>query len=99
MVNAIEGNCRWLGHNKTLTTAKFTADSGFHSEKNLESLLALNMDAYIADNQFRKRDPDFDHAGRYKIQHKKIGQRSQKSREKQRPVVGSERMISSLIFR
>ena len=67
MVNAMEGNCRWLGHNKTLTTAKFTADSGFHSEENLESLLALNVDAYIADNQFRKRDPDFDHAGRYKI--------------------------------
>ena len=30
-----------------------------------------NVDAYIADNQFRQRDPNFDQAGRYRVQHKK----------------------------
>ncbi len=71
MVEAIDVNCRWLGNSDVFKTAKVTADSGFHSRENLESLVKLNVDAYIADNQYRQRDPDFDQAGRYKIQHKK----------------------------
>lgn len=47
-------------------TTKLTADSGFHTNKNMEMLAEEEIDAYIADRYFRKRDPRFDNAGRYK---------------------------------
>lgn len=47
-------------------TTKLTADSGFHTNKNMEMLAEAQIDAYIADRYFRKRDPRFDNAGRYK---------------------------------
>nr|WP_082355715.1 MULTISPECIES: hypothetical protein [Pseudoalteromonas] len=37
-------------------TIKFTADSGFNSEVNLEFMAQSGFDTYIADNQFRKRN-------------------------------------------
>ncbi|SDU59152.1 transposase [Desulfobacula phenolica] len=45
---------------------RLTADSGFHTNKNMDMLAEENIDAYVADNLFRKRDPRFDNAGRYK---------------------------------
>ena len=39
--------------------AKLLADSGFHTEKNMEMLAEEGIDAYVADNRFRKRDPRF----------------------------------------
>jgi transposase len=48
-----------------------TADSGFHSEKNLAMLTEEKIDAYIADPQMRRRDPRFDHSGRYKTESQK----------------------------
>ena len=39
--------------------ARITADSGFHSEANMKLIYRLGIDGYIADNQFRKRDPRF----------------------------------------
>lgn len=44
-----------------------SADSGFHSEKNLEMLSEEEIDAYIADPKMRSRDPRFDHSGRFKV--------------------------------
>jgi transposase len=43
-----------------------TADSGFHSGDNLDWLDAQQCDAYVADHRFRKRDPRFAEADRYK---------------------------------
>jgi len=43
-----------------------TADSGFHNEKNMELIDSNGITAFIADNQFRKRDVRFSDAGRYK---------------------------------
>lgn len=37
-----------------------TADSGYHNEKNMEYIVTNSIDAYIADNQFCKRDVRFD---------------------------------------
>ncbi len=45
---------------------KLMADSGFHTNKNMKMLADENIDAYIADRYFRKRDTRFDNAGRYK---------------------------------
>jgi transposase len=36
-----------------------TADAGYHSEKNLEQLATMNIEALIADNGMRKRDERF----------------------------------------
>jgi hypothetical protein len=41
------------------TTTVFTADSGFNSEENLDFMSTTGFDTYIADNQFRKRNPLF----------------------------------------
>ncbi len=46
-------------------TAKFAADSGFYSESNLKFLYDNNIDAYVTDLRFRKRDERFKDANRY----------------------------------
>ena len=42
------------------------ADAGYHSAKNLEQLEARGIDAFIADNQYRQRDPRYRNQGRHK---------------------------------
>jgi len=49
-----------------LSEVPLTADSGFHSEANLQWLSAQDSDAYVADHGFRKRDPRFAEADKYK---------------------------------
>lgn len=49
-----------------LAEAKLTADSGFHSGNNLAWLADQQCDAYVADTGFRKRDPRFADADKYK---------------------------------
>ena len=49
-----------------LAEARLTADSSFHSGDNLDWLAAQRCDAYVADNRFRKRDPRFAEADKYK---------------------------------
>jgi hypothetical protein len=51
--------------------AKLLADSGFHTEKNMEMLAEEGIDAYVADNRFRKRDPRFTDYERYKDEARK----------------------------
>jgi hypothetical protein len=49
-------------------TTCLTADSGFHSGKNLKMLAEeqKQIDCYVADPRMRSRDPLFEHYGRYK---------------------------------
>ena len=42
-----------------VTRARLTADAGFHSAASIAHCEALGVDAYIADGNFRKRDPRF----------------------------------------
>ncbi|MDL1960046.1 MAG: transposase [Deltaproteobacteria bacterium] len=51
--------------------AKLLADSGFHTEQNMKMLFSEEIDAYVADNLFRKRDPRFADAERYKKRHRR----------------------------
>ncbi len=51
--------------------AKLTADSGFHTEANMKFLIEERIDGYVADTQFRKRDPRFADVGRYKERSRK----------------------------
>lgn len=50
----------------TKQKAKLSADAGFHTAANMAWLEQENIDAYIADNRFRKRDPRFAEADRHK---------------------------------
>ncbi|WP_417697865.1 IS1182 family transposase [Psychromonas sp.] len=52
-------------------TIKFTADSGFNSEANLEFMAQSGFDSYIADNQFRKRNPLFKESETYETEQEK----------------------------
>ena len=51
--------------------AKLTADSGFHTESNMKEVMGQSIDAYIADTQFRKRDPRFSDVDKYKERFRK----------------------------
>ena len=51
--------------------AKLTADSGFHTESNMKEVMTQGIDAYIADTQFRKRDPRFVDVDKYKERFRK----------------------------
>ncbi|MDP1862995.1 MAG: transposase, partial [Thiobacillus sp.] len=47
-------------------TSLITADAGYHSEANLKHLAKLNVDALIADNGMRQRDPRFKDQAKHK---------------------------------
>jgi transposase len=45
---------------------QLSADAGFHTEQNMKMLFEEQIDGYVADILFRKRDPRFKTADRYK---------------------------------
>jgi transposase len=51
---------------EVLSRAAVLADSGYHSERNLEYLHSHGIDGYIADTLMRKRDPRFATAQRHR---------------------------------
>lgn len=71
MIEGTKENFTAIGDPDVFETTKLTADSGFHSEKNMEMLTEQSFDAYVADNQMRKRDPRFADRDRYKERFKK----------------------------
>jgi hypothetical protein len=60
-----------LGTPDTFNEAKFTADSGFHSEVNLEFMATTGLDAYMADTAFRSRNPLFKKSETYQTEKEK----------------------------
>jgi transposase len=67
MVEGVRENFEAIGKEEDVFgESKLTADSGFHTEKNMEMLFTGEIDAYVADNLFRKRDPRFADYERYK---------------------------------
>jgi hypothetical protein len=50
---------------------KLTADAGFHTKANMKMLSDENIDGYVADTQFRKRDYRFADRDKYKKRHRK----------------------------
>jgi transposase len=62
--------------------AKVTADSGFHSKVVIAAVEATGADAYVADRDYRRRDPAFAGATRFKARDKKDrGRRRKRERE------------------
>jgi transposase len=75
MVEGVRNNFRAIGREENIfESTQLTADSGFHTEKNMEMLFTEQIDAYVADTLFRKRDPRFADYERYK-------ERTRKERE------------------
>jgi len=71
MVDGIEGNFKHLGERHIFRKAKVTADSGFHTEANLQQLHERKVDAYLADNRMRKRDIRFMDTDKYRARARK----------------------------
>ncbi len=72
MVEGTRANFAEIGCERDVfEKAKLTADSGFHTEKNMQMLMEQGIDGYVADTRFRKRDPRFANADRYKERFRK----------------------------
>jgi transposase len=88
MVEGTRDNFREIrGEEDVFEKTKLVADSGFHTEKNMKMLMEEKIDGYVADTQFRKRDPRFAEAERYREQTKKERQ----EREGKRGIYGLEK--------
>jgi len=67
MVEGTRENFETIGKEENIfKKTKLTTDSGFHSEMNVEMVIESGIDAYIADNKFRHRDPRFADADKHK---------------------------------
>jgi transposase len=67
MVEGTRENFREIrGEEDVFEKTKLVADSGFHKEENVKMIMEEGIDGYVADPQFRKRDPRFAEADRYK---------------------------------
>jgi hypothetical protein len=80
MIEQTKENFEELGDKKVFEKAKLVADSGYHNEENVKMVMEEGIDAYIADTQFRKRDPRFAEVDKYK----------ERSREEQRKLNGTK---------
>lgn len=65
MLEGVRENFRALGAEDVLDRVAVAADSGFHSEANVQYLFETGVDGYLADTLFRKRDPRFATAHRH----------------------------------
>lgn len=72
-----------LGTPDAFSTAKFTADSGFHSEVNLKFMASTGLDSYMADNAFRSRNPLFKMSETYQTEKEKRRLKRSKGKPKQ----------------
>lgn len=66
MTDQVRENFRQLGEEDVYRKVKVTADSGFHTEESMKELAERNIDGYIPDKLFRRRDPAFKAAARHR---------------------------------
>lgn len=77
-----------LNEEDIFESTKITADSGFHSERNMEYLATHHIDAYVVDKLFRKRDPRFQDADKYRA----------RAREEKRKFSGASKCFGNQDF-
>jgi transposase len=76
MIEKTKEACRSIGGpDNVFDTAKLVMDAGFHTEGNMKTLFDAGIDAYVADNHFRQRDPRFESAKRHKPAREKKAKR------------------------
>jgi hypothetical protein len=66
MLEGAKKNLENIGKNNPLKDKKVSADASYHSVKSLEACKEYEVDAYIPDLKFRKRDPSLEDAVKYK---------------------------------
>jgi transposase len=67
MIEGIRKNFQAIGvQGDIFEQTQLTADAGFHTEQNMKMLFEEQIDGYVADILFRKRDPRFKTADRHK---------------------------------
>lgn len=71
VLEATQQNFKALGQPAALGGVTITADAGYHSEDTLKKLADQKIDAYVADTNFRKRDPRFAQAYQHKPEEKR----------------------------
>jgi transposase len=70
-----------IGWRTPLKQRQISADTGYYSVKNLEVCKAQEVDAYVPDPQFRKRDIRFTEAGRHR---RSVDKRKERYKSKKR---------------
>ena len=59
-------NMQAIGHDEDYFTGViFVADTNYHSQSNLKTCQKMELDAYIPDRYFRRRDPRYETQKRY----------------------------------
>jgi transposase len=71
MIEGTKENFKEIGNKNVFEKVKLVADSGYHTEENMKMIMGEGIDAYIADTQFRKRDPRFAEVDKYKERSRK----------------------------
>lgn len=84
ITKAIKDRYQRLGIRKNIFKGRYkpiiTADTGFANEANMEYLHKNKVNAYIPDNQFRSRDPKFQHQkSKYGKRHQNISKKTPKT--------------------
>jgi hypothetical protein len=71
MIEGTRENFQEICEKDIFEKARLVADSGYHTEANMKMVMEDAIDAYIADTQFRKRDPRFAGVDKYKERSRK----------------------------
>ena len=81
MLDGAKDNLKAIGWEEPLKKKQISADTGYYSVKNLEACKNHEVDAYVPDPQFRKRDIRFADADRHR---RPIDKRKEKYTSKKR---------------
>ena len=81
MLAGAKQNLEAVGREEPLKDVPFSADTSYHSIKNLKACEEQQVDAYIPDRDFRKRDPRFAEAQRHR---RSVDKHKQRYKSKQR---------------
>ena len=81
MLDGAKDKLEAIGWEDPLTDKQVSADTDYYSVKNLEACKNHEVDAYVPDPQFRKRDVRFSDAGRHR---RSVDKRHEKYKSKKR---------------
>ena len=81
MLDGAKDKLEAIGWKRPLKDRQISADTGYYSVKNLEVCKELEVDAYVPDPQFRKRDIRFADADRHR---RSVDKRKEKYKSKKR---------------
>jgi transposase len=81
MLDGAKERLEAIGWEEPLKDKQVSADTGYYSVKNLEACKEHEVDAYVPDPQFRKRDIRFEDAGRYR---RSVDKRHERYKSKKR---------------